>query len=225
MAGVDLDAVAELDEPAQRVKETLGAFARLDREVGSRSVADEERVAGEDDPRLRPAREVADREAAVLRPVTWRVDAAKDDVAERDLVAVLHRVVRVLRLGGRMDADGGAVLEREPPVTREMIRVRVRLDGAHDANLAPLGLVEVLLDREGRIDDDRLAGARIADEIRRTPERVVDELREDHGRVRPYQRTPLFLLKCPATDDGPPSGSCHNKLITFNAGTGLSGRG
>ena len=107
-------------------------------------------------------------------------------------------VVRVLGLGGRMDAHGDAVLEREPPVTREMIRVRVRLDGAHDANVAPLGLVEVLLDREGRIDDDGLAGARIADEIRRTPERVVDELREDHGRARPYQRRPLFLLKCAA---------------------------
>ena len=53
VAGVHLDAVAELDEPAERVEETLGAFARLDREVGSRSVADEERVAGEDDPRVR----------------------------------------------------------------------------------------------------------------------------------------------------------------------------
>ena len=56
---------------------------------------------------------------------------------------------------------------------------------AHDADVAPLGLLEVLLDREGRVDDDRLAGSRIADEIGGTPERVVDELREDHGRGRP----------------------------------------
>src|SRR5687768_1598036 len=127
--------------------------------------------------------------------MTRRVDAAKDDVAESDLVAVLHRVVWVLGLGGPMDAHRRVVLECEPPVTREMIRVRVRLDGADDANLAPLGLGEVLLDRESRIDDDGVAGARIADEIRSTPERVVDELREDHGRARPYQRLPLFLLK------------------------------
>ena len=53
VARVDLDAVSELDEPAQRVEEALRALARLDREVGPRGVADEERVAGEDDPRLR----------------------------------------------------------------------------------------------------------------------------------------------------------------------------
>ena len=50
---VHLDAVAELDEPAERVEEALGALARLDREVGPRGVADEERVAGQDDPRAR----------------------------------------------------------------------------------------------------------------------------------------------------------------------------
>ena len=77
------------------------------------------------------------------------------------------------------------MLEREPPVPREMVGVRVRLDDADDANAAPLGLLEVLLDREGRVDDDGLAGSRIADEVGGTPERVVDELGEDHGRGRP----------------------------------------
>ena len=52
---------------------------------------------------------------------------------------------------------------------------------ADDADVAPLGLLEVLLDREGRVDDDRVTGTRIADEVRRTAERVVDELREDHA--------------------------------------------
>ena len=157
MAGVDLDAVAELDEPAQRVEETLGALARLDREVGPRGVADEERVAGEDDPRIGPAREVADREAAVLGPVPGRVDAAQDDVAERDLVAVLERVVRVLGLGGRMDAHRDAVLEREPPVPERwsacvcVSTTRTMRTSRRSAS------VEVLLDRERRIDDDRLS--------------------------------------------------------------------
>jgi hypothetical protein len=89
----------------------------------------------------------------------------------------------------------GTVLEREAPVPGEMVGVRVRLDHADDASFAMLGLLEVLLDRESRIDDDCLARARVADEVRSTPERVVDELREDHGRARPYQRLPLFLLK------------------------------
>jgi hypothetical protein len=66
-----------------------------------------------------------------------------------------------------------------------VIRVRVRLDDADDAHIAPLRFVEVMLDCERRVDDDRVARARVADEVRRTAERVVDELGEDHGRGRP----------------------------------------
>ena len=195
MARVDLDAVSELDEPSQRVEEALRALARLDREVWPCGVAHEERVAREDDPRIVAPGAIAHREAAVLRPMTRRVDAAKKNVAELDLRAVGHRVVRVLGVGSRMDAHRDAVLEREPPVPGEVVGVRVRLDRADDAHVAFLGFFEVLLDREGRIDDDGVTGTGIADEVGGAAERVVDELREDHGRARPYQRLPLFLLK------------------------------
>ena len=53
MTRIHLDPVPELDEPAERVEQALGALARLDREVGPRGVSDEQRVAGEHDPRLR----------------------------------------------------------------------------------------------------------------------------------------------------------------------------
>ena len=119
----------------------------------------------------------------MLRPVAGRVDATQDDVSEHDLGAVLERVVGVLRLRGWVDAHRNAVLEGEPAVPGEVVGVRVRLDHADDADVVPLGLVDVLLDRERGVDDDGLTGARIADEVRRTPERVVDELREDHGRA------------------------------------------
>ena len=195
MSGIHLDAVSELDEPSQRVEEPLGALARLDREVGPCGISDEERVAGEDDPRIVAARPIADREAAMLWSVTWCVDAAQDDVAEPDLRSVGHRVVRVLGVGCRMDAHRDAVLEREPPVPGEVVGVRVRLDRADDADIALRGFFEILLDREGRIDHDRVTGTGIADEVGGAAERVVDELREDHGRARPYQRVPLFLLK------------------------------
>ena len=62
----------------------------------------------------------------------------------------------------------------------EVVGVRVRLDHADDAHVAPLGLLEVLLDRERRVDDDGGSASRVADEIGGAPERVVDELREDH---------------------------------------------
>ena len=90
MPRIDLDTVAELDETAQRVEEPLGALARLDGEIGARSVADEERVACEDDPGIGPARSVTHSKTAMLRPVPGRVDAAQEHRADLDLVPVLH---------------------------------------------------------------------------------------------------------------------------------------
>ena len=178
------------------MEEPLRALSCLDRQIRPGGVADEQRVSGEDDPGIRTSSAVAHREAVVLRPVTGRMDASQDDVSEHDLVAVLERVVRVFRLRRRVDAHGNAVLEGEPAVPGKVVGVRVGLDHADDADVVPLGLLDVLLDRERRVDDDGLTGSRIADDVRRTPERIVDELREDHGRGRPYQRLPLFLLKC-----------------------------
>ena len=85
MAGVDLVRIRELRQPLQRVKEAFGAFARLDGQVGSRRVADEERVAGENEP-------VVDDEGAVLRPVAGRVDHADRHGTGRQLLAVLERL-------------------------------------------------------------------------------------------------------------------------------------
>ena len=76
----------------------------------------------------------------MLGPVARRVDHAQRDVTDRDLVAVAHRVVRVVDAGFGVDADGDAVLECEPAVPGDMVGVRVRLDRADDPHLARLGL-------------------------------------------------------------------------------------
>jgi len=130
----------------------------------------------------------------MLRPVPWRMNAAQDDLSDGDLVSVLHRIVRVPGLGRGVDTHGNALLQREPPMAGEVIRMRVRLDRPHDVHASPLRLVEVLLDREGWVDDDSGCAVRVADQVRGATERVVDELREDHD-LRRYQRRPLFLLK------------------------------
>ena len=184
MTGVDLDPVPELDEAPQRVEETLCSLARVNREIGPGGVSDEQRVAGEHEPGLRGPRAVDDREAAVLRPVAGRMDAPEDDLAERDLAAVLQRIVRVLGLRRGMDADGQVVLERKPAMTRDVVGVGVGLDRPNEANRASLRFLEVLLDRERRIDDDCLPRALVADQVRSAAKSVVDELREDHG-MRP----------------------------------------
>ena len=204
MARIDLHAVAELHQSPERVKETLCSLARVDRQVGSRGIADEQRITRQDEPRLSGPRAVDHGEAAVLGPMPGCVDASEHDLAEGDLAAVLENVVQILGLRGPMDADREPVLERKPPVTGEMVGVRVRLQNAHEADITPLGLAEVLLDRERRVDDDGLARALVSDEVRRASESVVDELREDHSEstVPPVSAIALEVCGC---DDGAPA--------------------
>jgi hypothetical protein len=73
------------------------------------------------------------------------------------------------------------VLEREAPVPGHVVGVRVRLEDAGDAHALALRGLDVLLDREGGVDDDGFSGGRIADEVRPATEVVVDELAEQHG--------------------------------------------
>ena len=155
--GIDLDTVAELDEPAEGVEEPLGALARIHREVRARRVSHEQGVARQHDPWILAARAVAHREAAVLGAVAGRVDAAQHDIAEDDLVAVLEWVVCVCGVRSGMHAHRDVVLEREPSVSRQVIGMRMCLDDTDDADLVPCRVVEILLDREGRIDHDRLS--------------------------------------------------------------------
>ncbi|MDX6507943.1 MAG: hypothetical protein QOG06_2587 [Gaiellaceae bacterium] len=172
MSRVDLGLLGETRQPLERVEEILGALARLDREVGSRRVADQQRVAGE--------QVTLDEEAAVLGPVAGGVQDADRDRAEAQLVAVGERLVGELRLGQRVDGDGKVVLEREPAVAGDVVGVRVRLENANDAYAAALGLRELGLDCVGGIDDHGLAGCLVADQVGRTAEVVVHELAKEH---------------------------------------------
>ena len=93
------------------------------------------------------------------------MDAAEDDAAELELRAVLERVVLVRGLGGGVDADRDPVLDAEPAVAGEMVGMRVGLDDPDDPHAAPVGLGEVLLDRECGVDDRRHAPVLVADQI------------------------------------------------------------
>jgi hypothetical protein len=79
-----------------------------------------------------------------------------------------------------MDVNRAAVVEREAPVSGEMIRVSVRLEHADELDVASRGLVEILLDRERRVDDHSRSRVLVADEVRPATEAVVDELAKDH---------------------------------------------
>ena len=178
--GKDLDAVRQLEQPPQREEEVLGSLLRADREIGARRIADEERVARQDEPRLVGARAVDHGDACVLRTVSGCVDRTQHDGSEDDLGAVDQRIVLVRGVGCGVDRDRQAVLQREPSMSGEVVGVRVRLDRPDDPNLAPRGLCQDALDRVRRIDDRCDARVLVADQVRRTTEVVVNELLEQH---------------------------------------------
>jgi hypothetical protein len=165
VTGEHLDAVSELDEPAEAVEQALGSLLGLDCEVGAARIPDEERVAGQDEPRLVAPRAVDDREAAVLRPVAGRVDRSDDHVAEMDLSPVLERLVRERGPGGAVDVDRNALFERETAVSRDVIGVRVRLEDADEPDTLPFRLRQHRFDVVRRIDDHRDARMLVADEV------------------------------------------------------------
>ena len=127
-----------------------------------------------------PRRPVGDRERAVLGPVARRVDRADRDLAELHRRSVVERLVCVESLGRSVDVNRAAMVEREAPVSREVVGVRVSLEHADELHVVPRRLVEILLDGEGRVDDHGTSLVLVADEVRPAAEAVVDELAKDH---------------------------------------------
>ena len=134
------------------MEEPLGAFGGADREIGPRHVADEQRIAGQQ-------QLAVDEQRAVLGSVSRGVDDADGDSTDRDLLTVGERVELVLGLGQRMDRDACTLLEREPAVAGDVVGVVVRLEHARDPQPAAFGDGDQLLDRVRRVDDDRLAAS------------------------------------------------------------------
>ena len=218
---IDLDSVAEIGQPAQAVEEPLGALDRLDGEIGSRGVADEERVAREHEPRLRPAGAVDHGEGAVLRPVARRVDRPDDDVSELDLAAVDERDVRVRRAGGLVNRDRQPVLECQPSVAGDVIGVRVRLEDADEPHVASLRLGEVRLDPVRGVDEDGDARVLVPDQVRPAAEIVVDELPEEHGAKVPANSAPGVTVPRAAPARPPPRAAAR-RTSRSRAGTRAS---
>jgi hypothetical protein len=173
VSGIHLVRVRQTRQSLQRVEEPLGAFTRIDRQVGPRRVADEQGVTREDEA-------LVDDEGTVLRTVPRSVDDADRHAADAELAAVGERVERVLRVRERMHGDGDAVLERESAVSRYMVGVGVCLEHPDDPDAVGRGGLEVLPDRVRGVDNDCLACPCVADQIGGAAEIVVDELAEHH---------------------------------------------
>jgi hypothetical protein len=56
----------------------------------------------------------------------------------------------------------------------------MRLEHRDELDASALALIQILLNRVGRIDEDGDSGVLVSDEVRSTPQIVVDELLEEH---------------------------------------------
>jgi methionine-rich copper-binding protein CopC len=227
VARIHLDAVAQLDEALQRVEETLPAFDGLDCEIWTCGVADEQGVSGEHEPRLVCTRAIDHGKGAVLRAMPGGVDRAHDDVADGDLHSVLKRLVPERHARRSVNVHGDAVLEREPTVPGDMIGVRVRLDDRRQLDAPPQALIQVLVDRVGRIDDDGGSGMLVADQVGSTPEVVIDELLEEHETtlatktaISPEVRTRLLILAVLVALAAPGAAWAHATLVRTSPASG-----
>ncbi len=112
--------------------------------------------------------------------MTRRVQGLDAQRAERELVAVIERLVRELGGHQTVNVDRRARRRGQAAVAGYVVGVIVGLEDVRDAYAQVARQIEVLVDLEARIDHRRDAGLVIADEVRRAAEIVMDNLPEDH---------------------------------------------
>jgi hypothetical protein len=164
----------------QGMEDPVGALLLLDREVGSRDVADEQRVAAEHRPRLEASRPVDQGKRRVLGPVSRRVHGADRDAAQLELPAIVERLVLIVRGRQPVDVDRRAGRRGEAAVAGDVVGVIVGLEDVLDPHAHVAGHRQVVLDVELRVDHGGDAGVLVADQVGAAAEVVVDELAEDH---------------------------------------------
>ena len=183
--GPDLRRVGQRQQRPQRAEHAARALLALDRQVRPRDVADEQRVAGQDRPRLGAARGVGQHERRVLGPVPGRVQRAHAQGAERELPAVVERLVRVARARLAVDVDDRAGRGREAAVAGDVVGVGVGLEHVLDRHAEVAREAQVLVDVEPRIDDRGDPRVVVADQVGGAAEIVVGDLSEDHASYLP----------------------------------------
>ncbi len=130
--GPDLREVPERQETLQRLVEPARALLLVDGEIGPGDVADEERVPGDDEPRLVSPAFVRDEVGGVLGPMAGRGKRRDGDVSDLHSVAVRQRLVRELDFRRRRDVDGRARRRRQPALAGDVVGVVVRLEHVGD---------------------------------------------------------------------------------------------
>ena len=162
------------------MEDPVSALLLLDRKIGPRDVADEQRVAAQHGPRLDTPRLVDQGKRRVLGPVPGRVHGADRDGAELELPAVVERLMAVVGRRQPVDVDRRAGRRSEPSVTGDVIGVVVGLEDVLDPHAHVAGPRQVVLDVELWVDHRGDTGVLVAHQVGPAAEVLVDELAKDH---------------------------------------------
>ena len=140
-------------------------------------VADEQRVAGEDEPRLLVAAAAVGYHVRVVRRrVTGGRDCTQDSVSQLDDIAVGQLRVREVDLGARRKVRGRARGLDDLRQSGDVVGLDVRLEDGDDRRADLLGGGDVGVDEvDVRIDDRELAVAGAAEQVTRARALVVQE--------------------------------------------------
>ena len=154
--------------------------------VGPADVADEQRVAAEDEPGLlRPAPPVGNDEGEVGGRMPGRRNRTDDRVPELDDVAVGKRLVLELDACVRGEVGGRTGRLDERREAGYVIGLDVRLEDGRDRRARPLGGVEVALDElDVRVDDRELRVRETPEQVAGAGRLVVEEGAQDHLRFQ-----------------------------------------
>jgi hypothetical protein len=177
VAGVDFQVIRQRQQHLEQARvqpPRLAGGLFLAQQIGPPDVADEERVAGEDEPRLLGAGAVADQQAEALGRVAGGVEDPHEVVAQLDLLAIAERYEREGHRGGLVQVDGCAGRGRQRASAGRMVGVDVRLEDGGDRRAVALGLPQVIRHERGvRVADGQLIAAEAAEQVGGAAARVI----------------------------------------------------
>ena len=206
MTGIDLDVVRQRHQLlVDAVVELGGKVVGVGVKVRPADGADEQRVAGQDEPRIRTAAKIGDEKADAVVAVPRRVNDFDARIAEFDFLAVVEGFERKRNVRRLIQLIGRADFRRQRPPARTVIGVDVGVDHVGDAHALGRGELDVGIDvaRLG-VDHGAFAEAPTAEQIRGTAGVVIVVGPENH------LVTPLTVRPCPVFRDPlrrPPAGA------------------
>lgn len=184
MPRIDFDFVGERQKlGVQGVMENTRHLLLLSSQVRPTDCANEQGVAGHDEPGSLTAPLVGDQQTQAVRRMPWRMQNLDFDIADIEQLSVLQRqeVVVHLTVIGFVQAIGGLNLLGQRTTTRVMVGVDMGVDDVGDFDIGLTGrLHEPILVASHHIDRDGFAQSSAAEKVRQGG-LLGRQLLEEHG--------------------------------------------